>query len=346
MRNVAAIDGRGQFHVLEEPVPEPKPGQVLIEVAASLISPGTELGGIPNRRENPTDAPPKPFGYQNAGVVIALGDGVDRFQTGDRVACMGGGYAQHASHAAVPVNLTVPIPEGVSFDEAAFCHLAATALHAVRRAELEFGENVAISGLGVVGQLAAQLARLSGTHVVGLDRFAKRLDVAKSCGADAVVNVTEDDPVPRVTEFCRGHGLDAGIIAFGGDATAAVKQLYEMLQPAPDTHRWGRLVVVGGATVTVSLAAALGNVDIRSSARTGPGYHDEAWEHGTNYPDVVVRWTTRRNLEECLRAMAEGRLRVEPLISDVFPLREAPAACEKILVSPQDTLGVILEPTD
>jgi threonine dehydrogenase-like Zn-dependent dehydrogenase len=257
---------------------------------------------------------------------------------------MGGGYAQHASHAAAPVNLTVPIPEGVSFQEAAFCHLAATALHAVRRAEIQFGENVAVSGLGVVGQLAAQLARLSGAHVVGLDRFAKRLDVAKACGADAAVNVTEGDPVPRVSEFCRGHGLDAGILAFGGEATAALEQLYAMMRPTPDTHRWGRIVVVGGATVTVSLAAALGNVDIRSSARTGYGYHDEAWEHGADYPEVVVRWTTQRNLQECLRAVAEGRLRVQPLVSDVFPLHEAPAACEKIVASPQDTLGVVLRP--
>lgn len=344
MRKVAAIDGKGRFHVIEEPIPEPKPGQVLIEVAASLISPGTELGGIARRRENPTDAPPRPFGYQNAGTVIRLGEGVDRFAVGDRVACMGGGFAQHATHAAVPVNLTVPIPEGVSFEEAAFCHLAATALHAVRRAEPAFGENFAVSGLGVVGQLAVQLARLSGTHVVGLDRLPKRLDVAKACGADAVFNVAEEDPVPLVAAFCRGHGLDAGIIAFGGDGTEALEQLYAMMKPAPDTHRWGRIVVVGGITVTVTLADRLGNVDIRSSARPGHGYHDEAWEHGADYPAVIVKWTTQRNLEECLRSIAEGTLKVEPLISDVFGLDEAPAACEKIVASPADTLGVVLKP--
>jgi len=150
--------------------------------------------------------------------------------------------------------------------------------------------------------------------------------------------------VPRVVEFCRGHGLDAGIIAFGGDGTAALKQLYGMMKEAPDTHRWGRVVVVGGATVTTGLAASLGNVDIRSSARTGPGYHDEAWEHGDEYPDVIVKWSTRRNLEESLRAVAEGRLRIKPLISDVFPLDQAPAACEKIVSSPAETLGVILKP--
>jgi len=344
MRKVAAIDGKGQFAVIEQPIPEPKPGQVLIEVAASLISPGTELGSIPNRRKNPSDAPPKPFGYQNAGTVIKLGEGVERYKVGDRLACMGGGYAEHATHAAVPVNLAVPIPEGVSFEEAAFCHLSATALMAVRRAAPEYGENFAVAGLGVVGQLATQFSRLSGCHVVGLDRFEKRLKIAKGCGAHAVFDVTESDPVPRVVEFCRGHGLDAGIIAFGGDATECIKQLYAMMQAAPDTHRSGRITCVGGAKVTLGLAASLGNVDIRSSARTGPGYHDEAWEHGADYPPVFVKWHTNRNLEECLRAMAEGTLSVKPLISDVFALDDAPEACDKIVASPSETLGVILKP--
>lgn len=344
VRRVAAIDGKGQFVVIEQPIPEPKRGQVLIEVAASLISPGTELGGIPNRRKSPSNAAPTPFGYQNAGIVIKLGEGIARFKLGDRVACMGGGYALHASHAVAPVNLTVPIPDGVSFEEAAFCHLAATALHAVRRAEPAFGENFAVSGLGVVGQLCVQFAKLSGTHVVGLDRFPKRLEVAKATGADAAFDVAEGDPVPKVVEFCRGHGLDAGIIAFGGEGTQAAMQLYEMMKPAPDTHRWGRIVVVGGATATLHLAAGLGNVDIRSSARPGPGYHDDAWEHGADYPPVFVRWTTQRNLEESLRAIAEGTLRVKPLISDVFPLDEAPAACEKLVSTPGEALGVILKP--
>jgi len=343
-RKVAAIDGKGQFWVIDEPVPEPKRGEVLIEVAASLISPGTELGGIASQRAKPKDTPPRPFGYQNAGTVLELGEGVTRFKAGDRVACMGGGFALHTSHAVVPVNLTVPIPDGVSFEEAAFCHLAATALHAVRRAEPQYGENFAVCGLGVVGQLSVQFAKLSGTHVVGLDRFAKRLELAKAAGADAVFNVAEGDPVPKVVEFCRGHGLDAGIIAFGGEGTQAAMQLYGMMQPAPDTHRWGRIVVVGGATMTLQLAAGLGNVDIRSSARPGPGYHDDAWEHGADYPPVFVKWTTQRNLEESLRAIAEGRLAVKPLITDVFPLDQAAVACEKLVSTPGEALAVILKP--
>ncbi|NQT89016.1 alcohol dehydrogenase, partial [bacterium] len=193
MRSVAAIDGQGEFHVIQEPVPEPAAGEVQVQVKASLISPGTELGGIIARRADPTDDGPKPFGYQNAGIVTQVGEGVERFHVGERVACMGGGYAQHASHSVCPVNLTVPIPDGVSFEEAAFCHLAATSLHAVRRVAPGFGEYVGVSGLGLVGQLAVAFAHLSGCHVVGLDRLGMRLDVAKSMGADAVFDVTQDD---------------------------------------------------------------------------------------------------------------------------------------------------------
>jgi len=344
MRTVAAIDGRGEFHVIQEATPEPAPGEVQVAVKASLISPGTELGGILARRADPTDAPPKPFGYQNAGIVTRVGEAVERFRIGDRVACMGGGYAQHASHSVCPVNLTVPIPEGVSFEEAAFCHLAATSLHAVRRVAPGFGENIGVSGLGLVGQLAVAFAHLSGCHVVGLDRLAMRLDVAKSMGADAVFDVAEGDPVPEVVEFFGGYGLEAGIIAFGGDATEAIGQLYRMMKEAPDTHRWGRIAVVGGARATLELAAGMGNVNILSSARPGPGYHDDAWEHGSDYPPVFVRWTTQRNLEESLRAMAEGRLDVRPLTTDICPLDDAPLACEKLVAAPDEALGVILVP--
>jgi NADPH2:quinone reductase len=101
-RRVLAADGSGQISVIEEALPEPKNGQVLVEIAASMISPGTELGGISRRRESPGDAPPKPFGYSNAGVVTRLGEGVTKLEIGQRVACMGGGYAQHASHGCVP----------------------------------------------------------------------------------------------------------------------------------------------------------------------------------------------------------------------------------------------------
>ena len=87
-------------------------------------------------------------------------------------------------------------------------------------------------------------------------------------------------------------------------------------------------------------------MDVRSAARTGPGYHDEAYEHGADYPRVFVEWPTQRNLSECLRAVAASRLVVEPLITHRFPLEQIGVAVDVLVENPQQALGVILTPED
>ena len=344
MRKVVCIDGRGRITVEQQPVPAPKPGQVQIEVKASLISPGTELGGVVRRRQNPSEAPPRPFGYGNAGVVTGCGEGCEDFAIGMRVACIGGGYAEHASQACVPRNMAAPIPDGVSFEHAAFACLGATALNAIRRAELLLGENVAVVGLGPVGQLACQWARLNGCHVMALDRLPMRLDRARQAGVHSAVNTGQEDAVAISQTFTRGYGMDAAVMAFGGDGTEAFKMLVRMMKITPDTHRMGRIVNVGGARIDHAFAAALGNLDVRSAARTGPGYHDEAWEHGKDYPPVFVPWTTRRNIEEFLRFVEAGEIHVEPLVTHRVPIDQAPEACERLIQTPNEALGVVIIP--
>lgn len=342
-RKALAFDGRGTLSIIQQPVADPAPGQVQIRVGASLISPGTELGGVVNARAQPTDAGPRVFGYANAGVVTACGAGTaEKLPVGTRVACMGGGGAQHATHACVPVNMAVPLPEEVSFAEASFACLAATSLHAMRRARLELGQYVAVVGLGLVGQLAGQWARLAGCRVIGVDRLSMRLEKARECGMDLTVNGTDQDPLALAAEFTGGHGIDTGVIAFGGNGTAALQMLAKMMKQAPDTHAYGRVVIVGGAEINSRFAAALGNIDVLSAARTGPGYHDKAWELGADYPPVLVPWTTRRNLELCIHFMAAGGLRVRPLVTHEVPLDQAPQACERLIAAPNEALGVVI----
>jgi NADPH:quinone reductase-like Zn-dependent oxidoreductase len=343
-RKVGALDGRGQGVCVEEEVPPLKAGQVLVKVEASLISPGTELGRVRAMREKPEDRPPRPFGYANAGVVERAGEGVEQFGPGDRVACMGGGYALHAEWACVPQNLCVKIPQGVSSAEAASAHLAATALHAMRRTQPLFGENGLVMGLGLVGQLSAQFACLSGCHVLGADCYALRREIARQTGIEEVVDPAREDPVEKARVFSRGYGMDFGIIAFGGDGSQAFEQIYQSLKQAPDTHRMGRIVIVGGAQISHGFAAGLGNVDVRSAARTGPGYHDEQYEHGQHYPPVFVEWPTQRQMAECLRAMAQGRLKVKELYTHEFPLEQIGAAVDLLVEEPEKALGVVLRP--
>jgi len=343
-RKVVMMGGDGRIVVEREPIPELQAGRVLVRVADCLISPGTELGGVKKRREKPnSDVQPRPFGYGNAGSVIESGQGAEDILPGTRLACMGGGYALHATHASVPRNLTEPIPGEVSFEEASFAHLAATALHAVRRAELQLGEHALVMGLGLVGQLCMRLSYLAGGHVLGVDRYPMRTKIAQDAGLQAAALSEDLDLVDLTQELSRGHGFDCVFIAFGGDATEALKMALPALKLSPDGHRMGRVVIVGGATICHPFAAGMGNVDVRSSARPGPGYHDEAWEHGANYPPVFVPWTTKRNLEACLRWIQEGRLSVKELITHRFPLDEAPEACELLVQKPDEALGVILQ---
>jgi len=345
VRRLLTLDGAGRISIEDQPVPELKPGQLLVEVRACCISPGTELGSVPERRRNPNpDAPKRPFGYSNAGIVVDRGPRCDDIAQGTGVACLGAGYALHATHAVVLRNLAVPIPAEVTFEAAATNHLAATGLHAVRRGGFTIGEHVAVAGLGIVGQFTAQLAALAGAHVLGIDGIQLRRQAALDTGLiEAAVNPAEDTAVLG-REFSRGYGFDGGVIAFGGDATPALRMIAGLLKQSPDTHRMGRIVIVGAARIDHGFAAELGNVDVISSARPGPGYHDEAWEHGQDYPPVFVEWTTRRNVEECLRLMATGRLKTEPLITHRVPLAEAPAACEMLIDRPAEALGVILVP--
>jgi threonine dehydrogenase-like Zn-dependent dehydrogenase len=345
LRRVACIDGYGRGVCQENEVAELAAGQVLVEVEASLISPGTELGGCRTRRENPEqDRLPRPFGYANAGRVKALGGGVEQFAIGQRVACMGAGYALHADYACVPQNLCAAVPDGVEPEEAAFAHLAATALHAIRRAAPVFGENAVVMGLGLVGNLASQFAELSGGYAVGVDRLPLRLEKARTCGISLAVDAHGEDPVASASAFSGGRGMDYGVIAFGGDATEAFKQVRGALKVSPDGHHMGRIVIVGGAHISHAFAAGLGNVDVRSAARTGPGYHDEAYEHGESYPPVFVDWPTQRNLDQCLRAIANGRLKVRPLITHEIPLNQVGRAVDLLVESPGDALGVVLRP--
>jgi threonine dehydrogenase-like Zn-dependent dehydrogenase len=341
-RKAVMMDSNGGITTEEQPTPAPAPGQLLIEVHASMVSPGTELGGVKRRRQNPQPNPTKhPFGYSNAGVVIDKNGDCGEFQVGDRVSGMGGGYALHATYACIPHNLCAKIPDNVSDEEAASNHLAATALHAVQRGRITIGENVVVAGLGLVGQLACQIAQIAGAYVMGMDYLPLRVKIAQEAGVNRVVNAAETDPVPIAAQFTSGYGMDCGVIAFGGDGTEAFRRIRSMLKTAPDAHKMGRIVIVGGATITHGFAATLGNVDVISAARTGPGYHDEAYEHGADYPPVFVPWPTQRNLELVLRFMSEGKLKVKPLITDVVPIDQAANACEKLIQTPNAALGVV-----
>ncbi len=349
-RQIAALFDNGTARIISEPAPALRRGQVLIEVHASLISPGTELAQSRQQRADSAARGDdegkliRTFGYQNAGVVLEVGPEVTQLAVGDRVGCMGGG-AKHTNLSVVPQNLAVRLPDKVSFEEGAYGNLAATALHAVRRGKPEMGEYVLIVGMGLVGQLCAQLARLAGAYVMAWDTLPTRLQKGRKLGAHATMRVGHDDPAAVVADFTRGRGFDMAICALGGEIPRLLDDVHDVMRPTPDGHREGRVVVVGGVRTSNLWAAGLGNLDVLSSARTGPGYHDDAWEHGrAGYPHPWVRWSTRDNLEFLFNLVAEGRLKLKPLITHRYPLEQVGEAVDRLLTQPQKAMGCILEP--
>ncbi len=149
------------------------------------------------------------LGYSSSGVVEAVGKGLAGFSIGDRVACAGGGFAVHAELAVVPQNLLAKVPDAVDLEQAAFATLGAVAMHGFRQAQPQIGESVAIIGLGLLGLLAAEIARAAGCQVLGIDTNLQRVQLADSMGFKAV---EREEAEAACSTFTRGKGVDIVLI--------------------------------------------------------------------------------------------------------------------------------------
>jgi len=357
----------GETLLAEVPAPRVMDGRVLVRSAASAVSAGTErslvefagkslLGKARSRpdlvrrvwakarRDGVLAAletaqsrleEPLPLGYSCAGTVEE--SGVSGFAPGDRVACAGGGYAGHAEFVCVPENLCVAVPKGVPEEEAAFAALGAVALHGLRLAEVRLGESVAVVGLGVLGQLAAQLARASGCRVFGVDVDAGRAELAGRLGCEAASARAGAEEAGSA--FTGGRGFDAVLIAADGGSDDPV-------QLAAALARDRGVVVAVGA---VGLKAPRDvfyrkELSLRVSRSYGPGRYDPSYEEGgLDYPFGYVRWTEKRNMEEFLRLLASGAVKVAPLITHRVPIAEGVKAYDVVLgKTGEASLGVVL----
>lgn len=243
----------------------------------------------------------------------------------------------------MPANLVIPIPEEVSYEDATYACLGATSLQAVRRTVPQLGEYGIVLGLGIVGNLAAQLSQLSGARVLAWEGFKNRIKVAKKCGISNISNFMDSDTVKAAQEFSSPYGCDFAIFAFGGDATKAYEDIKKCMKKSPDTHEMGRLTFLGGQ-ITFSGGAAAGNLNILASSRTGAGYHDEAYEYGADYPNAFIQFTTQRNLREIIQLIAEKRLLVTPMTSHRMSLDDVGKAADLLIEKPDKSLGIILHP--
>jgi predicted dehydrogenase/threonine dehydrogenase-like Zn-dependent dehydrogenase len=360
----------GKISMAEVPEPACKAGGVLVQTRASLISVGTEklmiemgkkslLGKARARPDLVRQAwakaqkegfvsvfkeamhrldEPVPLGYSAAGVVQEVGAGVAGFKPGDRVAVMGAGFASHAEVVWVPDNLCAAIPPDVDFEAAAFGMLGCIALHGVREAGLTLGEKAVVIGLGLLGLLTVQFLTAQGCRVMGVDLDRQKCDLALTLGADLAVVPGEDNVEEAVANFTDGVGADAVLIV-----SASKDNRPLMLAEAVARER-ARLVLVGVADLSLT-RKTFWTKELRFSVSkaAGPGSIEPLYEgKGFDYPLHYVRWTEGRNLAACLDLMAQGKLRVAPLITHRFPIEEALAAYDLILGNKAPYIGVLL----
>ena len=280
-----------------------------------------------------------PLGYSSAGIVIALGKNVVDLNVGDKVACAGGGKANHAEVVSVPRNLVAKIPQGVPFEEATLTTLGAISMHGIRRAEVRFGETVVIFGVGLLGQLAIQIAKAAGCKVVATDIDPQRVEFAKKMGADVGLTVGKDDLETEVLYYTRGIGADAVIIYAATSSSEPVNQAMRLCR------KKGRIVVVGNVDMRLKRSPFYEKeLDFLISRSYGPGRYDLSYEEkGIDYPIEYVRWTENRNMQAFLDLLGDKKIDVKPLIGKVFPIEEAKKAYDMLMSVEKRPFTVLLK---
>jgi len=361
---------QGKATIEDIPAPQVEAGTILVEVDHSCISIGTEISGVKNsglplwkRALKQPDQVKKAFelaaslgvsktrsliqgrltsgsavGYSAAGTVLEVGNGITDIFPGDRVACAGAQCAHHAEIIRVPRNLTVPLPDRIDFASASTVTLGAIALQGVRRAQPTLGETFAVLGLGILGQLAVQLLKANGCRVIGVDLDRARVATALKLGLDIGIHPDDGDGIDQAKRFSDGRGADGVIITASTSSDDVISSAFRMCR------KKGRVVLVGDVGLKLDRRDIYEKeLDFFVSTSYGPGRYDDVYEEkGIDYPFAYVRWTENRNMAEYLRLIAEERVRIEPLVSSVYPISRATEAYESLKNGSEKPLMVLL----
>ena len=321
-----------------------EPGQVRIETCYSLISPGTELSwysGI--QREVAGDRFSYPIypGYCQCGKVVEVSPDVEQYEVEDLIVSGG----PHASQIVVSLeeaedlphgDLTKPIqkvPEGLNARVAPFAKIGEIAMTAIRIAEFSLGDRVLVLGLGMVGNLAAQLFQLAGADVLGVDISPFRLQQAQACGVRNVVNSSEADLEETIKEWSGGLGADVSVESVGNSEL--------ILQSIGLTRRLGEVIMLGTPRRKMELnpsphlwQAHMKGVRLKGALRC---------LFYPLYPRSYSRYSVTEDLRKILQLMASSELSVEPLHTDTFKPEQCQEAYQHIQKAKDRSLGVLFE---
>lgn len=362
----------GEMTVQEMPTPVLGKGMVLVKNHYSLISAGTEgstastarkslLGKAKERpqqvkqvlevlaQQGPVQTyravtkkleAYSPLGYSLAGEVIAVGDGVTQFTTGDWVACAGVGFANHAEIIAVPVNLCVKLPENTDLKAASYNTLGAIALQSIRQADLRLGETCAVIGLGLLGQLTGLMLKASGVNVIGIDVSEPPVKLAQQHFAGLALTRNTPGIENQIAEYTNGLGADVVIIAAATTSTDPINFAGAI------ARKKGKVVILGAVPTGFERDPYWykKELELKMSCSYGPGRYDLNYEEkGIDYPAAYVRWTEKRNMEAFQQLLAGGTMDISYLTTHEFSLEDAPKAYDMIVTKSEPYLGIILK---
>ena len=323
--------GVNQVATSQESLPEPGPQEVLIEARKSLISTGTEgicLGRLFDPGTHWDQWVKYPFhpGYSMSGVIRAIGSEVQHFKVGDRVAAP----VNHRQFSLTDTNNLFPIPDGISDEDAAWFHLAHITQTGVRRAEHILGEDVALIGLGLLGQLVTQYLRLLGARqIIAIDPAEKRLRMAQEHGATTVLAHTAETARKIVLDLTEGQGVNIvyDITGIAPVFPAAIKLL----------RRFGRLLLLGD---TGSPGSQQLTGDVITKGLRIIGAHDgNAPSESNDY----AYWDKKRMVEVFFTYLQRGDMRVDNLVTHRFSPQQAPDAYRVLREERATIMGIVFD---
>jgi len=321
----------GKTVLKEYDIPQPQAGKVLIENEYTVISAGTERANLiqlPNTGTYENGFPHRP-GYCGAGRVCAIGDGVENLKIGDRVVVNWGG---HKSHTIKGASQIVKIEDdSVDLLDAAFAPIAAFAFLGVRKLKIEIGESAMITGQGLLGVFALQIAALSGAIPVMVSDFdATRRELALKLGATYAFSPVDKDFVEKAKEVTGGEGPNV-VVEVSGSATA--------LRQALEYIAWeGRISLLGCTRISDVPIDFYKYVHKRGISLIGAHTFTRAkWESSTG------RWTEHDDYRTFLKLIAAKKIKVQPIISEVISPEEAPKVYKRLAEEEKVPLGIVFD---
>jgi predicted dehydrogenase/threonine dehydrogenase-like Zn-dependent dehydrogenase len=371
MKQLAQNIKRNTLTIEELPVPLCKSGGILVKTIYSAVSVGTEIMKLKNADLNYFQMAKKkpeqvkdvlntltqlglvatyrkvmnkldslsPLGYSLVGEVIEVGKNVDNIKIGDIVACGGAGYANHAEINFIPKNLCAKVPMGVELKEASFATIASVAMQGFRQTQSQIGENVAVIGLGLLGQILVQIIQANGCRAFGFDISQSKCDLATTNGAYFTQNASKINFEEEIGGFTNGFGCDSVIITTGTTSNDPIILAGKIARD--------RAKIVDIGITKMDLPWDLyyhKELDFKFSRSYGPGRYDPTYEEkGVDYPIGFVRWTEQRNMESVLQLLKDGKLNFSKLITHEFDFNNCEKAFADIKEGKEDYLGVVLK---